>query len=150
MFDHAAFTAAAVSQPGEYIDSRSLGEHRILITSAQTGGTVSVWEEIVEPGWGPPLHIHRREDEVFHVLQGRLRFWCGEEMFEAGAGATVALPRSVPHRFENICETTARALIVCTPGGFERFFRDLDAAPGFGPAEIGAAALRHGLEFVRV
>jgi mannose-6-phosphate isomerase-like protein (cupin superfamily) len=148
MYDQTDFTAAVAVRPDEAIESASLGHHRILVTGAMTGGALTIWEEIVEPGWGPPLHIHHREDEVFHVLEGRLRLWCGEERLEAGAGDTVVLPRGVPHRFESIGDTVARMLVVCTPGGFDRFFTDLDAQPGFGPAEIAASAERAGLAFV--
>lgn len=148
MYDKTPFTAAHVTFPGEGIDSRSLGRHRILATGEQTGGAVSIWEEVVEPGWGPPLHVHHREDEVFHILEGAVRMWCGEEIFDAEPGAVVVLPRGVAHRFENVGDTQARMLVVCTPGGFDGFFRDLDAIPGFTPEDIGAAAARHGLEFV--
>lgn len=148
MYDQAPFASALVTLPGEGMDSRSLGRHRILATGEQTGGAFTIWEEFVEPGWGPSLHVHHREDEVFHVLEGDLRLWCGEAVFEAGPGALVVLPRGVPHRFENVGAGQARMLVVCTPGGFDDFFRDLDAIPGFTPEDIGAAAARYGLEFV--
>ncbi|MFW5680744.1 MAG: cupin domain-containing protein, partial [Pseudomonadota bacterium] len=84
----APFTAAAVARAGDFTESLALGHHRILVTAAETGGSIGVWEEIVQPGWGPPLHVHHAEDEMFHVLEGRLRIWCGEETFEVTAGAT--------------------------------------------------------------
>jgi uncharacterized cupin superfamily protein len=28
----------------------------------------------VPAGWSPPLHIHRREDEAFYVLEGEFTF----------------------------------------------------------------------------
>ncbi len=147
MFDQ-DFIAAAVAMPGDHHESRSLGLHRISVTGTATGGAVSVWEEIVEPGWGPPPHIHHREDEVFCMLEGRVRFRCGEEEFEAGPGATVALPRGVPHGFTNVGDGIARMIVVCTPRGFDGFFRDLDALRSFGPEDIAACAQRYGLEFV--
>lgn len=140
--------AAAVTQSGEHHESRSLGLHLIRLTGEATGGAVTVWEEIVEPGWGPPPHVHHREDETFHLLAGRMRFRCGEEEFEAGPGATVFLPRGVPHAFVNVGIDVARMLVVCTPGGFDGFFRDLDALGEFGPDEIAAAAECYGLEFL--
>lgn len=120
------FTAAAVARAGDFTESLALGHHRVLVTAAETGGSLGVWEEIVQPGWGPPLHVHHAEDEMFHIFEGRIRIWCGNETFEVTTGATAVLPRDVPHRFENVGETVARMLIAVTPGGFESFF--LDAA----------------------
>ena len=142
------FTAAAIARPGDYTESLAIGQHRILVTGAETGGSLGIWEEIVEPGWGPPLHIHHAEDEMFHVFEGHIRIWCGEETFEAVPGTTVVLPRGIPHRFENVGETTARMLITVTPGGFERFFLDAAALPDQGEAAIMTLAAHYRLSFL--
>lgn len=102
----------------------------------------------MEPGWGPPPHVHHREDEAFHVIEGRMMFRCGEEEFEATSGAVVAPPRGVPHAFVNVGGGVARMPVICTPGGFDGFFRDPDALGDFGPKDIVAAAERYGLEFL--
>lgn len=143
-----SFTAAAIARPGDHTESLALGHHRILVTAAETGGSLGIWEEIVEPGWGPPLHIHYAEDEMFYVLEGRVRIWCGEESFEVTPGATAVLPRGVPHRFENVGGSTARMLIAVTPGGFERFFLDAAALPDQSAATIGKLAAEYRLDFL--
>jgi mannose-6-phosphate isomerase-like protein (cupin superfamily) len=53
------------------------------------------------PGQGPRLHVHPY-DETFVILEGRARFFVGDEVIEAGAGEAVLGPAGVPHRFENI------------------------------------------------
>jgi len=53
----------------------------------------------VAPGASPPLHIHRREEEAFWVLEGRVRFRCGERDILAGPGSFLSLPRDIPHTF---------------------------------------------------
>ncbi len=143
-----AFTTAAIARPGDYTESLALGHHRILVIAAETGGSLGVWEEIVQPGWGPPLHIHQGEDEMFHVLEGRIRIWCGEETFEAAPGATVVLPRGIPHRFENVGENAGRMLIAVTPGGFESFFLDAAALRDQSEAAIMKLAAQYRLTFV--
>jgi cupin domain len=50
-------------------------------------------------GFGPPLHIHHREDEAFYLLDGAMQVVCGEDRWEAGPGSLVMLPRGVPHAF---------------------------------------------------
>jgi mannose-6-phosphate isomerase-like protein (cupin superfamily) len=148
MLDQTGLVAAAFTPAGSASDSAAFGARIIHLTGAQTGGALSLWEEIVAPGAGAPLHIHHREDEAFLVLEGRLRIWCAGAVHDLEPGAAIALPRGVPHRFENPGPGIARALVLCTPGGFDGFFRELDAIPGFGPEAIAAAAARHGLEFV--
>ena len=68
------------------------------------------------------MHLHRNEDEILHVLEGDFRFWCGDWVRNAGAGATVVLPRGVPHAFRNVGAAPGRMLEVAAPGGFEGFF----------------------------
>jgi mannose-6-phosphate isomerase-like protein (cupin superfamily) len=142
------FTAAAIAHAGDFTESLALGHHRILVTAADTGGSLGVWEEIVQPGWGPPLHVHHAEDEMFHVLEGRIRIWCGAETFEVTAGATAVLPREVPHRFENVGETIARMLIAVTPGGFETSFLDAAALTEQSEAAIMKLAAEYRLGFL--
>jgi uncharacterized cupin superfamily protein len=42
-----------------------------------------VLEHRVPHGDSPPLHVHRNEDEVFHVLEGELRFVAGDRQLSA-------------------------------------------------------------------
>ena len=35
---------------------------RLIATAAGTGGRYTVLEQVTPPGWGPPRHIHSRED----------------------------------------------------------------------------------------
>src|SRR3989337_1708410 len=74
-------------------------------------------------GCGPPLHVHSREDEALYVLEGQIRFRQGDDEFVAGPGTWVWGPRGVPHAFKVESEA-ARALVVVTPGGFERMFEE--------------------------
>jgi mannose-6-phosphate isomerase-like protein (cupin superfamily) len=130
-----------------------MGAHfAIKVTAAESGGAVGVFEETVPPGDGPPMHVHGREDEVFHFLEGRFRLWCGGRSWVAGAGETVFLPRGVPHTFRNVGEGPGRKLVVVTPGGFEGLFPAV-AARGLrlpdDMAELAAmAAAEYGLVFL--
>lgn len=139
---------AAISLAGDARVSHVLGHHIVRISGDKTAGTMGVWEEVAEPGDSPPLHVHHREEEMFFVLEGRFRFWCGEESFEGGVGATAVLPRGVPHTWRNIGDGPGRMLISVAPGGFERFFLDLADLEEVTPPAIAALAERYGLEFV--
>jgi len=53
----------------------------------------AVMEQIVPPGVGASLHLHRREDEVSYVIEGTLRIWRGDEVFDVEPGGVTLLPR---------------------------------------------------------
>lgn len=130
----------------------------IKSSAATTDGRVAVIEHLAPQGSGSPLHVHRREDEWFYVLEGELTFWVGGEVTVAGAGAFVYGPRDIPHTF-TVTSQQARFLLVTEPAGFEDFMRAL-AVPAqertLPPASIVppdpetmmAAAARHGIEIL--
>jgi quercetin dioxygenase-like cupin family protein len=139
--------APAISAAGSIRPGRVLGHHEIRVSSDETAGTMGVWEEAAEPGEGPPLHIHHREEEMFFVLEGHFRFHCGDEVFEGGPGTTAVLPRGVPHTWQCIGDARGRMLVSVTPGGFERFFLDLEALPHADPVAVATLAAGYGLQF---
>lgn len=87
----------------------------VHVDSSVSQGRAFVFEERTPPNAGPPYHVHAREDEVFHVLEGRYRFWRGRESFEGGPGTVVYLPRRVPHTFRNIGDTPGRMVVFVSP-----------------------------------
>jgi mannose-6-phosphate isomerase-like protein (cupin superfamily) len=121
------FDKAVVSTPETGVSLETPGRRYIVhATAAQTAGALGIWELILEPGRGIHIHTHTREDEVFRVLEGRFRFWCGDQTVEGGKGFTIALPRHVRHGFHNTGETQGHLLGFVTPGGFEQIFFDLE------------------------
>jgi quercetin dioxygenase-like cupin family protein len=91
-------------------------------TSETTDGRVFVIEHLAPRGAGSPLHVHRREDEWFYVLEGQLTFWVGGQVVDAPAGTFVYGPRDIPHTF-TVASEQARFLLVAQPAGFDAFFR---------------------------
>jgi quercetin dioxygenase-like cupin family protein len=103
----------------------------------QTGGTLTLFENVIAPGDGPPLHTHAAEDESWYVLAGELRFRLGDELARAPAGSFVFVPRGTPHCFQNVGEEPARIIVIFTPSGMERFFDRFATLPD-GPVEPAA------------
>jgi quercetin dioxygenase-like cupin family protein len=99
----------------------------VLLRSEQSGEQIAVMDNTVSAGFpGPPLH-HHAFDETFYVLDGELIFQLGEELFTRRAGELAFAPRNVAHTYANHSEAPARALLVCTPAGFERYFARMAA-----------------------
>lgn len=102
---------------------RFLGVPSVMrATSESTDGAFGLMEHWEMPvGFASPYHTHSREDESFYVLEGELAFLCGGNWLKAGPGTFVFGPRNVPHGFRVIGSSPARMLLMCSPGGFERF-----------------------------
>ncbi len=64
-------------------------------------------------GSGPAaLHVHRADDEAWHVLEGTLRFRFADRVVDVGPGGTVFVPAGVAHTYDAL---SARYLIILTP-----------------------------------
>jgi quercetin dioxygenase-like cupin family protein len=90
---------------------------KCLISGKDTDGRVAVFEEIVEPGGGPPRHTHRTQVEVFHVIVGTLRFEIAGETIDAGPGAAAVVPMGAVHAFQNTGSVPARIHFEMIPAG---------------------------------
>ncbi|MBX3746009.1 MAG: cupin domain-containing protein [Verrucomicrobiae bacterium] len=99
---------------------------RILLDGKQTHGAFSLVELIVPPGGGIPAHVHHREEETFHLIEGELDITCGHHSVQLRSGDTYFAPRGIPHAIRADGAAPARLLVTITPAGFERFFREAD------------------------
>ena len=100
------------------------GLAQIKLTSRQTEGRFSLVVVLWPPRLEVPLHVHTREDELFHLLEGKISYRIGELRIEAAPGHTVFAPRNVPHGFTGTSSEPSRYLIVYSPAGFEEFIRE--------------------------
>ena len=71
-----------------------------------------------------PPHVPRREDEAWHVLDGSMTFFGGEDVFDAPSGMFVMAPQGLPHAFTVDVKPT-RLLVLAAPSGCEHFAMDL-------------------------
>ena len=99
----------------------------IRIHGRDTDGVMSVVESHDVPGGGPPPHIHRREDELFQVLEGDYEFTVAGKTVVAKPGATLFAPRGIPHTYRYLGKEPGRLICVITPSGFEGFFEEIGA-----------------------
>jgi quercetin dioxygenase-like cupin family protein len=97
------------------------GLHLFKAVAGETGGALSVWESLMPRGSSPPLHVHRREDEVFYVLEGEMTFRIADIEYAATAGTFVWGPRDVAHQYR-VDSSVARLLTWFVPAGGEEMF----------------------------
>lgn len=100
------------------------------VTSAQSGGSLLLFEHAASRGKMTPLHLHADFDETFYVLEGELLVNLDGVEHRAGPGATVCFLRGVPHAFI-VTSEVYRSLCIGTPGAvMEAFIRQAGyAAP---------------------
>lgn len=112
------------------------------VAGDRSGGVLSCVELLAPQGFGPPLHRHDVEDELFFIADGEVRFVSGDTDTVVSTGGTVWLPKLLPHQFQVLSET-ARIFQVSTPAQFEQFVgalgRPLDCAVLPEPVEIDGA-----------
>ena len=100
----------------------------ILATHEQTGGSFGVWRYTKVLEGGPPLHIHRAEDEFFYVLNGEFNFQLGDCIKRTPAGSFVFIPKDMVHTFQHVGPEPGVLLGSVHPGGFEGLFQGLPGA----------------------
>jgi quercetin dioxygenase-like cupin family protein len=112
--------------PGEGISVENPvgGVTTFKATSDESGGGLTAIEGVASPGEGPPLHVHREQDEFIYTLEGTFRLRLADDLIEALPGSFVFIPRNTPHTWQNVGDGQARLLATLFPASveFEEFF----------------------------
>jgi quercetin dioxygenase-like cupin family protein len=115
---------AAASRPQDGEARWWWGNLAVLrLTGERTNGGLTVVDLTMGPERMTPPHVHHREEETFHVLEGQITFHIGETVIEAGPGDIVVGPRDIPHHFI-AGPQGARVLFMLTPSGLEGLVRE--------------------------
>lgn len=128
--------------------------------AGSASGSLSVVEFTAPRGFGPPLHRHRDEDELFFVVDGEMTARFGEQTVEASAGACVLLPHGKPHTFQVVSDM-ARLLTITARAGYPATFDRMVTALGvpvadpvfpepgpIDPEEVGRICAEHDIDIV--
>lgn len=125
----------------------------VLVSGKQTGGAMTVLEQLMPNGNGPPPHVHERLHECFYLLEGEIKYQVGDGTVMAKAGDAVSIPPGTIHAFKVVSDV-ARVLNIYTPGDFDQWTTNLGvpaqaqtlppegAAPPPTPEQDAAFALR--------
>jgi mannose-6-phosphate isomerase-like protein (cupin superfamily) len=133
---------------------------RVRMPADASNDGISVMEHRAGKGEAPPLHIHRNEDEIFHVISGRFLFEIGGERMTVETGDVLLAPRGVPHRFLIESDTGGHWLTIMKGRDFESLVKDVSMPTDItdpppmthpGPEEIAAltaACAANGIDIV--
>ncbi|NMH89572.1 cupin domain-containing protein [Flavivirga algicola] len=115
-----------------------------------TGDLLDYFELVVPAGQGAPLHIHHKNDESLHVVEGEFTFQVDETEYKAPAGTFLYIPRGVPHKFTNTGASEGRLIGTFTPSGTFEFFNKLTGLSQDDFEEIQAYSKKYGHEVLEV
>jgi quercetin dioxygenase-like cupin family protein len=132
----------------------------IRLSHGDAADGIAVVEHRLPKGYAPPLHVHLNQDEVFHVLRGRICVEVGGKRQYAGPGDLLKAPKGIPHRFIVVSDEGALVMTITSGADFENFVRDASVpfAGAVPPtllrpteeeiARQSSAAIRNGLELL--
>ena len=101
---------------------------------------------------GPPLHVHREQDDTLFVLEGVLAIQISDDIFDLGPGDFSTVPPGVPHTFGNIRkdQPPVKMCNLMTPGGLDAQFRDISmmGEAAHNPTKVAQLREKHGITVV--
>jgi mannose-6-phosphate isomerase-like protein (cupin superfamily) len=126
-------------------------EAHVLVSSQETGDAFCILRISASPGNVTPPHVHRETDETFLIESGEGEVNLGGKLLHARVGDVIYLPKGVPHGPRVLGNEKLTVVVVCVPGGFDRFFAACEeefkkGEPGF--PIIAKLAGEYGIEFV--
>lgn len=121
-------TQTAPSTDDVYVLARDEGPHMHFLNNLATikvapgsSGSMSAVEFLAPKGFGPPVHVHRDEDEIVVVLDGEIAFQRGGEEIIATTGALAYLPHGVSHTFQVLSDTARMLSVTASAKGTPEF-----------------------------
>jgi mannose-6-phosphate isomerase-like protein (cupin superfamily) len=95
---------------------------RIRIHPDEGLGMFGVAEMIGRSGFQSPLHVHHADDEGFHVVEGEITLWIGQDAPRVlGEGSSHVAPRGIAHAYRLSGPGATRWFTTSTPGHIIRF-----------------------------
>ena len=124
--------------------------NNLKVSGKDTDGNFCFFEGDSDRKGGPPLHLHKEQDEVFYVVEGKFRFQVGDEKFDLGAGDCLFAPRKVPHAFVHLGDEKSKMITIFQPAGrMEAFFQEYGKFAARPSVEVMKKLFSdHGMEIV--
>lgn len=115
----------------------------VKIGGEHSGGGYELFEIDAPRGPAAPTHAESWS-KAFYVLQGRVLVHAGDQGYELGPGASIAIPAGTPNTF-SVLTPSAKFLALSLTDAMGRFFADLEVTAATDPALLQAVTARHGV-----
>lgn len=127
------------------------GQTAILkVSGKDTYGEFALFESKNENGpmSGPPLHIHKFQDEVFQIIEGEFLFQVGDQRIRAFAGDIVFGPRNIPHTFFQLSKKAHMIFSYNPAGKMENIAKEMLNLMPHNPAAFAEVCAKNDVPFV--
>lgn len=132
-----------IRKPGEANGVMLRGHPLTFLVTGKDTRHTSMFDWTIPAGFATGLHVHRVQEETFHVIEGECEWHVGAETINATPGTFVFIPPGVPHNITNVSSRSARILMTVSPPGHEHYFEELARLAAHGAPDSGLlAALR--------
>lgn len=120
---------------GEGLSRQSLPGQTLSykVCGSEAGGQFDYVVLSVDPGVGPPAHLHEAQHETTHFLSGRFKVHVANHVQIVDEGGFMWVAPRTAHAFVNVSNQRAMCVQTYSPGYSHHFF-----------AEFGAAVLASG------
>ena len=98
---------------------------KVRLSADDGNDGISILEHRAAHGEAPPLHIHRHEDEIFHLISGRMRFEVDGGIMQLESGDMALAPKGVAHRFRVESADGAHWMTIMRGHDFETMVRSV-------------------------
>jgi quercetin dioxygenase-like cupin family protein len=138
-----------VRQPGEgeliQMHGPTAGSIRLLVDPKNSGESAGMCTLIqtLDRGAAVPMHRHDKAEHELYFLDGNGVVSVLGADLPAERGTVVYVPKGTNHAISNVGDGSLSFLETTTPTGFENAFRELNASPDAGPAQIVEIAAKH-------
>jgi mannose-6-phosphate isomerase-like protein (cupin superfamily) len=127
------------------------GEVVVKLAAETSQGSLTIYESSRRAGdrRGPGPHRHDGFEEIFYVLTGEYVFEVEDQTIQAPARTLICIPPGALHTFTSVGEQDGRLLVVCEPGGIERFFEDVARHSSELKSDtVASIGRQHGIDFI--
>lgn len=94
----------------QIVPAMSVGADGVVVKGSQL--VIGDWSASGTATEFAPLHVHRQDDEAWHVISGVLRFRFEDGIVDVEAGSSVLVPAGVAHTFGNAGPSPSRFIII--------------------------------------
>jgi quercetin dioxygenase-like cupin family protein len=122
----------------------------LKVSGEDTNGDFCLFETKNElgPMAGPPLHLHKDQDEIFQIIEGEFIFQVGDEKIKASSGDFVFGPRNVPHTFYQLSKKAHMIFSYNPAGKMENIMKEMSKLMPQNPEGFAKASAENGVPFV--
>ena len=82
----------------------------------ETGArNLAIWHGEIGPDGMAEMHVHKRMEQAFYILDGEARFEIDGEEHRVRKGNLVFVPQNKPHQMTSVGDTALKVLIIMAP-----------------------------------